>query len=92
MKYLSSNVVIGIGAVFASIASAADIVYDAEYYILQVQNGERWAADDALVDAKLAAFREQNRGNPPNIIMAYNRWPNFRICIVSFYDRQPTYR
>ena len=38
-------------------AEAAEIVHDAEYYILEVQNGERWAAEDEILDAKLAALR-----------------------------------
>ena len=46
---------------------ADDIVHDAEYYISEAQNGEKWAADDKLVDEKLAAFRRQNGGKPPNI-------------------------
>ena len=46
---------------------AADIVHDAEYYISEAQNGEKWAADDKLVDEKIAAFRNKNGGKPPNI-------------------------
>ena len=46
----------------------ADIVHDAEYYILEAQNGEQWAADDRAVDQKLAAFRRRNGGKPPNIL------------------------
>ncbi len=50
-------------------AQAADkLVHDAEYYILEAQNAEKWAEDDKSVDEKLAAFREKNGGNPPNII------------------------
>jgi len=50
-------------------AQAADtIVHDAEYYILEAQNGEKWAADDKVVDAKLAEFRAKNGGKPPNIL------------------------
>jgi arylsulfatase len=48
-------------------ARAADLVHDAEYYILEAQNAEKWAADDRAVDAKLAEFRKANGGNPPNI-------------------------
>jgi len=48
-------------------AHAADIVHDAEYYILEAQNGEKWAADDKLVDAKIAEFRAKNGDKPPNI-------------------------
>ncbi len=31
-------------------AFAEDIVHDTEYYILEAQNGEQWAADDKSVD------------------------------------------
>jgi arylsulfatase len=27
------------------------IIHDAEYYILEAQNGERWAAEDRRIDA-----------------------------------------
>ena len=47
---------------------AAEIVRDAEYYVLEAQNAENWADDDKIVDAKLAEFRENNGGNPPNIL------------------------
>ncbi len=47
---------------------AADrIVHDAEYYILEAQNGERWAAEDKEIDAKLAELRKKY-GRPPNFI------------------------
>jgi arylsulfatase len=46
---------------------ARDIAHDAEYYILEAQNGARWEAQDVTIDAKLAAFREKNGGKPPNI-------------------------
>jgi len=49
-------------------AQAKDIVHDTEYYILEAQNGEKWAQDDNAVDKKLAAFREKNGGKPPNIL------------------------
>ena len=47
---------------------AADIVHDAEYYVLAKQNGEKWAAEDKGLDDKLAAFRQRNGGKPPNIL------------------------
>jgi arylsulfatase A-like enzyme len=47
---------------------AAEIVRDSEYYILEAQNAKAWAEDDKLVDNKLAAFRENNAGKPPNIV------------------------
>ena len=54
-----------------SLAPAADIVRDAEYYILNTQNGERWAAEDAELDAKLAELRKEH-GQPPGEV---NRHP-----------------
>jgi len=47
---------------------AKDIVHDAEYGLLEAQNGERWARDDDAIDAKLAELRKKNGGKPPNII------------------------
>ena len=47
---------------------AQDIVHDTEYYILEAQHGEQWQRDDETVDQKLADFRRQNAGNPPNIL------------------------
>ena len=58
MLYLATN-----GALAGS-----KIVHDAEYYILEAQNGEQWAKDDKAIDKKLANFRKRNNGNPPNII------------------------
>ena len=49
-------------------ANAQEIAHDSEYYVLQAQHAEQWAADDSAVDAKLAAFREGNGGKPPNIL------------------------
>jgi arylsulfatase len=47
---------------------AGKIVHDAEYYILEAQNGEKWADDDKVIDKKLADFRRRNGGKPPNIL------------------------
>lgn len=52
----------------ASSAWAKDIVYDTEYYILEEQNKTQWAEDDKIVDRKLAEFKKQNGGKPPNIL------------------------
>jgi len=46
---------------------AADIVHDAEYYILEAQNGKKWAVEDGDIDKKLAELREKY-GAPPNIV------------------------
>ncbi|MCA0930095.1 sulfatase-like hydrolase/transferase [Ruegeria profundi] len=49
-------------------AQDTPIIHDAQYYILEAQNGEQWVEDDAAVDASLSEFREGNAGNPPNIV------------------------
>ena len=56
-------------AVFcSSLSFAKEIIHDAEYYISKIQNDENWAADNKLVDKKLAEFRKKNDGKPPNIL------------------------
>ena len=37
-----------------SSAFAADIIHDAEYYILEAQNGDVWAVEDGKLDEKIA--------------------------------------
>ncbi len=51
----------------ASAQSRGTIVHDAEYYILEAQNGKAWAVEDTELDQKLAELR-QKFGAPPNII------------------------
>ena len=56
--------IIGIGC-----SEAQDkVIHDADYYILQAQNGEKWDADNKKIEEKLAEIRKNNGGNPPNII------------------------
>ncbi len=74
MKRVSMAMGLVIAFVFAGVstipalAAEGDIVHDSEYYILEAQNAERWAADDKAVDEKLAAFRQQNGGKAPNLL------------------------
>ena len=49
-------------------AKKGEIQHDAEYAILEAQNGEAWAADDRAIDKKLAEIRNKNGGKPPNIV------------------------
>ena len=56
----------GAGAV--TTVAKNNIVHDSEYYILEAQNGKKWASDDKEVDRKLAEFREKNNGKPPNVL------------------------
>jgi arylsulfatase len=48
-------------------SQAGKIVHDAEYYILEAQNGKKWAVEDKQLDKKLAELRKKYK-NPPNII------------------------
>ena len=48
-------------------AQAQDIVHDAEFYVLEAQNGEKWAAEDKGLEEKLAELRKKH-GRPPNLI------------------------
>ena len=61
-----SNLCLFLGLITGT-SLAADIVRDAEYYIIEAQNGERWETEDKALDAKLAEFRNKNGGKPPNI-------------------------
>ena len=36
------------------IVSSKEIIHDAEYYVLEAQHGEKWAAEDKEFDKKLA--------------------------------------
>ncbi len=48
--------------------SAQDkVIHDAEYYILEAQNGERWKVEDSELDGKLDELKKKYK-NPPNII------------------------
>ncbi len=58
------------------------IVHDAEYYILEAQNGEKWAAEDKELDKKLAELRNKNGGKPPNIV--YLLWDDTAFGAVGF--------
>jgi arylsulfatase A-like enzyme len=71
MKKTLRNLLILCAGAFTAIsgpAQASDIIHDSEFYILEAQNGKKWAEDDIAVDEKLAAFRARNGGNSPNIL------------------------
>jgi arylsulfatase len=51
----------------ATVQAKDKIVHDAEYYLLEAQNGERWAKEDKTIDQKLAELKKKF-GRPPNII------------------------
>ena len=43
------------------------IIHDAEYYIIEAQNGKKWAVEDGQLDKKLAELKKEYK-NPPNIV------------------------
>ncbi len=55
------------GAVVPARAADKPVIHDAEYYVLDAMYGEKWAAEDKGLDAKLAALKAKY-GTPPNII------------------------
>jgi len=61
------SVVVMLGFTAATAAAAKEIVHDAEYYVLEAQHGEKWAAQDAELQKKLKALRKKH-GTPPKII------------------------
>lgn len=54
--------------ILAPFVGAGEIIHDAEYTIIEAQNGKAWAADDKALDKKLADIRKKNGGKPPNIV------------------------
>ena len=58
------------------------IVHDAEYYILEAQNGEKWAAEDKDINERLTALRKRSGGKPPNIV--YILWDDMTFGAVGF--------
>lgn len=68
--HMAALLVIGVlvlGPAARAQSDGSAIVHDAEYYILDAQNGAKWAVEDTALDAKLAELR-QKFGRPPNII------------------------
>jgi arylsulfatase len=77
-----------LGLLAVGAASAQDIVHDAEYYVIEAQNGERWLAEDKGLDAKLAELRKKH-GTPPNIV--YILWDDMSFGSVGFPALQKNY-
>ena len=63
------SLLFSLGIAFMALpAGAKDIIHDAEYYLLEAQNGERWQKEDRLIGERLADIRRANGGKPPNIV------------------------
>jgi len=78
-----------VGAMIAPAeAVSGDIIHDAEYYVLEAQNGERWKKVDKSIDARLTELREKH-GQPPNIV--YILWDDMTFGVVGFPDLQKNF-
>ena len=53
--------------VFGSLVAQSQIIHDAEYYIIEAQNGKKWAVEDGDLDKKLSELKKQYK-TPPNIV------------------------
>lgn len=62
-------------------AQADGIVHDAEYYVLEAQNREKWATEDHDLDRRLADLKRKH-GGPPNIV--YILWDDTTFGAVGF--------
>jgi hypothetical protein len=48
----------------------AEIIHDAEYYVLEAQHGKKWAAEDKELDKKLAKLLKNIENARPETIAA----------------------
>ncbi len=71
---------LAIGSIGPQAFAAKSIVHDAEYYILEGQHRQEWAAEDAVLDKKLAEL-EKKHGAPPNIV--YILWDDQQVGAVA---------
>ncbi len=81
MRNMSILLALSVASAVAAQADAEGLVHDAEFYILEGQNGERWAAEDEGLDKRLAELR-QKHGAPPNIV--YILWDDMTFGAVGF--------
>jgi len=61
--------------------ASSEIIHDSEYYVLRAQNGDRWAAEDQEIQAKLAELKKKF-GRPPNVV--YLLWDDQPFGSVGF--------
>lgn len=78
--WLSAVFFLTTGSVWAQLGDQA-IVHDAEYYVVEAQNRQKWAAEDEGLAARLAELRKKH-GTPPNIV--YILWDDQPFGSVGF--------
>lgn len=67
-KIITSTLLLSLASSPGFGAEGEGIIRDAEYSILEAQNGKQWVQDDKAISAKLAEIRKKNSGKPPNIV------------------------
>jgi hypothetical protein len=73
-------------------AQAKEIQHDAEYYILQAQNGERWAVEDKSIDSMYdGAMKNDVCGAPPRStsFVAPKIWPCSTTVFIALASTLP---
>ncbi|BBM03364.1 sulfatase-like hydrolase/transferase [Microbulbifer sp. GL-2] len=71
----------GLLALLVPVLLQAQIVHDAEYYVLKMQNGDRWEKEDSEIANRLKALREKY-GRSPNIVFLL--WDDTAFGAVGF--------
>jgi len=61
-------IILSAGVISMSTLAASPIVHDGEYYFVESQYRDQWAAQDKNIETKLAQLREANGGKRPNIL------------------------
>ena len=61
-------IILSAGVISMSTLAASPIVHDGEYYFVETQYRDQWAAQDKNIETKLAQLREANGGKRPNIL------------------------
>lgn len=66
LKFYLMALVLSLFSISTSIAQDK-IVHDAEYYVIEAQNGEKWNKEDKDLDKRLSALKKKY-GKSPNIV------------------------
>lgn len=65
----------------SGVQAQSDIVHDAEFYIIESQNAEKWEQENKAIEEKLAALKKKH-GTTPNIV--YILWDDQPYGAVGF--------
>ncbi len=65
LKYLLLSVFTVL--LYSNATAQGKIVHDAEYYVVEAQNGDRWSTEDKALDKRLKELKKKH-GQTPNIV------------------------